>query len=93
MAFSPNSKLLYISRRKEILQIDLSDSTLSTQVVAEYDGFVGNVTGNLVASTYFGFMQKAQMVEFWSTQAQDSDTYFTNKPNIKGIAVMCDNTL
>ncbi|MBK7223917.1 MAG: hypothetical protein IPH96_00235 [Saprospiraceae bacterium] len=89
VAFSPNSKLLYISRRKEILQVDLSDSALSTQVVAEYDGFVGNVTGNLVASTYFGFMQKHQMVEFMvRLQAQDSDTYFINKPNLKGRA--CD---
>ncbi len=90
VAFSPNSKLLYISRKKEILQVDLSDSTLSTQVVAEYDGFVGNVTGNLVASTYFGFMQKAPDGRIYGTTSSTRQRYlfYINKPNIKGIA--CD---
>ncbi len=90
VAFSPNSKLLYISRRKEILQVDLSDSALSTQVVAEYDGFVGNVTGNLVASTYFGFMQKAPDGRIYGTTSSTRQRYlfYINKPNIKGIA--CD---
>lgn len=72
------------------MQVDLSDSALSTQVVAEYDGFVGNVTGNLVASTYFGFMQKAPDGRIYGTTSSTRQRYlfYINKPNIKGIA--CD---
>lgn len=55
VAFSPNSRYLYVANYTKIYQYDLeaSDILASEQVVAEYDGFLD---GNGVPTRFFGLL-------------------------------------
>ncbi|MBK8196369.1 MAG: hypothetical protein IPK76_25395 [Lewinellaceae bacterium] len=55
VAFSPNSRYLYVANYTKIFQYDLeaSDILASEQVVAEYDGFLD---GNGVPTRFFGLL-------------------------------------
>ncbi len=55
IAFSPNSRYLYVSLWEEIWQYDLqaSDIFASGVLVAEYDGFLGNNNGLMYNNRFF----------------------------------------
>ena len=90
VAFSPNSKFIYISRAKEIIQIDLTDTLFNYECVAKYDGFITEPVRGWISATYFGYLQIAPDGRIYGTSSTDQQRYifYINKPNLKGKA--CD---
>ncbi len=90
VAFSPNSKFLYISRLDDIIQIDLTDSTLPVEQVAVYDGYIDGPVRGFYTPSAFGMMQIAPDGRIYGTTsaAQQRKLFYINKPNLKGKA--CD---
>jgi PKD repeat protein len=90
VAFSPNSKFLYISRLDDIIQVDLTDSTLPVEQVAVYDGYIDGPVRGSTAPSAFGMMQIAPDGRIYGTTsaAQQRKLFYINKPNLKGKA--CD---
>ena len=86
VCFSPNSKLLYISRPNEILQINLLDSNYLPEKIIEYDGFKDTIDGNFVAYSPFGFLNNAPDGRIYGTSSccQQRHLFYINRPNLKG---------
>ena len=52
--FSPNGRFIYIGNGPSLYQVDLEEEIIEIDLVAEWDGFIGNELGQ---PTYFGAMQ------------------------------------
>jgi hypothetical protein len=88
VAFSPNSKFLYISRPTEILQVDLADTTLNATQVAEYDGYRELLPNGFSTTSRFGLIQNAPDGRIYGTTSSNTQRtlFYINKPNLKGKA-------
>ncbi len=94
VAFSPNSKYLYVSKIDYILQIDMESDSLVFDTVARYDGFTSYVPedrpGSILAHTKFGFLDLAPDGRIYGTTSccTQRHMFVIDKPNLKGKA--CD---
>lgn len=90
LAFSPNSKLLYLSRINSIYQIDLLADTLKLDEVGKYDGYYDYLKNGTKANTWFGFIELAPDGRVYGTTSccTQQHLFYIDKPNLKGTA--CD---
>lgn len=92
IAFSPNSRFLYVSDYDRVLQYDTwaQDLLDSEVIVAEYDGYLDSVDTHaaiFVVSTYFSLMQNGPDDKIY-IGTPNSSHYFhvIESPNEKGVA-------
>ncbi|HLO53519.1 MAG TPA: T9SS type A sorting domain-containing protein [Saprospiraceae bacterium] len=84
--FSPNGRFIYLGNGPSLYQVDLEEDTLSADLVAEWDGFIGN---NLGQPTYFGMMQTGPDCRIYMHTGYCLEyMHIIMKPDEKGIA--CD---
>jgi len=88
VAFSPNSKYLYVSRKTHLYQFDLSKDEIKLDTVATFDEFIGITPGGIRARTWFGYIESAPDGRIYGTTSCCTQQYlFTiDKPNLKGTA-------
>ena len=88
VAFSPNSKYLYVSRKTHLYQFDLSKDEIKLDTVAIFDDFFDSLPGGGTGSTWFGYIESAPDGRIYGTTSCCTQQYlFTiDKPNLKGTA-------
>ncbi|MEZ4960895.1 MAG: PKD domain-containing protein [Saprospiraceae bacterium] len=89
VAVSPNSRFLYVSSYEFIYQYDLwsSDIADSKVVVAEYDGYLEEITPSFYLPTRFHLMQLAPDGKIYITTSNGvKSLHVINSPNLAGKA-------
>ncbi len=86
VAFSPNSRFLYVSTGYVIYQVDMNDPVpgLKLDTVAVYDGFLDKDFDPLGMHSFFGWMQLGPDGKIYIPST--SYNSYIAKPNKKGIA-------
>ena len=85
-SFSPNGRFIYMGNGPSLYQVDLDDDTLRADLIAEWDGFIGN---NLGQPTYFGMMQTGPDCRIYMLTSYCLEyMHIIMKPDEKGTA--CD---
>ena len=91
LAISPNSRFLYVSFYRAILQYDLQapDVAASKKIVAEYDGYEEEVSPGVFFPTRFFFPQLAPDGKIYiNSTSSVRSLHVINQPDLEGMA--CD---
>lgn len=86
LAFSPNSKMLYVCSSNFVYQIEIDPLTFQT--VATYDGFISPVGGSCCATTFWNMYLAANGKIYVTSGSGVEHLHEINYPDSGGIA--CD---
>ena len=87
VAFSQNSKFLYIAYSDHIYQIDLTNNGYQLNVVADFDGYHSQPSPSFLVPTYFGQMRLGPDGKIYCSPTiyPVSELHTIEKPDLLGI--------